>query len=228
MKLNDDFEVPVLVHGGRLAWVDSPAAGVRRRMLYRQGEEIARATSIVRYAPGSAFPRHAHDGGEEILVLEGVFQDEHGDYPAGAYFRNPPGTAHRPASAAGCTLFVRLWQFDRDDRAGVVRQPGAGEAGPLRPGAEDSRVLFQSALETVLLERWAAGAEVRLDNLRGLELLVVSGSFAVDGAPVEAQGWLRLPPGRSLDAVVASSGAEVWLKSAPLRLPNACALPPAT
>src|SRR4051812_49503996 len=88
----------LLVHAGKLDWVPSPAAGVDRRMLFRIGGEGARATSIVRYAPGSAFPRHAHGGGEEIVVLESVFQDEHGDYPGGRYFPHSPGTCPGPPS----------------------------------------------------------------------------------------------------------------------------------
>lgn len=53
MRINDDLTKPVIVHAARLDWVQSPAAGVERRMLYRVGGEVARATSIVRYAPGS-------------------------------------------------------------------------------------------------------------------------------------------------------------------------------
>src|SRR3546814_7366450 len=101
MRINDDLSQPVIVHAAKLDWVPSPAVGVDRRMLFRIGGEVARATSIVRYAPGSAFPRHTHGGGEEILALEGVFQDEYGEYSAGSYFRNSPGTAHTPASAEG-------------------------------------------------------------------------------------------------------------------------------
>jgi len=145
MRINDDLTRPVIVHAGRLDWVKSPAAGVDRRMLYRVGDEVARATSIVRYAPGSAFPRHVHSGGEEILVLEGTFQDEHGDYPAGSYFRNPPGTSHEPAAAQGCTIFVRLWQFREGDDRQIVRQPGEGEPAPLRDGAISARTLFAMA-----------------------------------------------------------------------------------
>jgi ChrR-like protein with cupin domain len=52
-------------------------------------------------------------------VLEGVFQDEHGDYPTGTYVRNPPTSSHTPASEAGCTIFVKLWQFDPHDRTPV-------------------------------------------------------------------------------------------------------------
>src|SRR5580704_18221339 len=102
MELNADFSRRAAVHAASLPWVPSPMAGVERRMLDRIGDEVARATSIVRYAPGSHFSPHTHDGGEEFLVLDGVFQDEHGDYPAGSYVRNPrpPGThpAQPPAA----------------------------------------------------------------------------------------------------------------------------------
>src|SRR5918993_663748 len=99
------------LHPARLPWAPSPMAGVERRMLDRVGGEVARATSIVRYAPGSRFSAHAHGGGEEFLVLEGVFSDEHGDFPTGSYVRNPPTSRHTPGSESGCTLFVKLWQF---------------------------------------------------------------------------------------------------------------------
>lgn len=92
MLLNDDFSARAVMHAANMDWVPSPTKGVERRMLFRIGDEKARATSIVRYAPQSRFPRHGHPGGEEILVLEGVFQDDHGDYPAGSYIRNPPGS----------------------------------------------------------------------------------------------------------------------------------------
>ena len=106
MEINADFSRRVAVHAARLPWVPSPMPGVERRMLDRIGGEVARATSIVRYAPGSRFSPHTHGGGEEFLVLEGVFEDEHGAYPAGSYVRNPPTSRHTPGSAPGCVLFV--------------------------------------------------------------------------------------------------------------------------
>ncbi|NBT51367.1 MAG: hypothetical protein EBT12_07410 [Marivivens sp.] len=154
MKINADFTQPVLVDAQQLDWIASPAAGVDRRMLFRIGDEVARATSIVRYAPGSQFPRHVHGGGEEILVLEGTFQDEHGDYPAGSYFRNPPGTSHVPAAKDGCTIFVRLWQFRKDDQMHIVRQPGEGDALETRNGALSARLLFRDEAEEVRIEEW--------------------------------------------------------------------------
>jgi hypothetical protein len=103
MELNADFSQRVAVHAARLPWVASPIAGVERRMLDRIGDEVARATSIVRYAPASRFSVHTHGGGEEFLVLDGVFQDERGDYPAGSYIRNPPTSRHTPGSSgAAC------------------------------------------------------------------------------------------------------------------------------
>ena len=119
MDLNSDFRTRAAVHAARLNWTPSPIPGVDRRMLDRIGDEVARATSIVRYAPHSRFSAHTHGGGEEFLVLDGVFQDEHGDYPTGTYVRNPPTTSHTPGSEPGCTLFVKLWQFDPDDREPV-------------------------------------------------------------------------------------------------------------
>jgi anti-sigma factor ChrR (cupin superfamily) len=90
MRLNDDLSAPTVVHAAAMDWVPSPAKGVERRMLFRIGEEKARATSILRYVPDSRFARHGHPGGEEFLVLEGIFQDETGDFPPGTYVRNPP------------------------------------------------------------------------------------------------------------------------------------------
>ena len=120
MRLNADFALPVVIHPGDAPWVASPLAGMERQMLDRIGEELARATSIVRYAPGSHFSAHGHPGGEEFLVLDGVFSDERGDYPAGTYVRNPIGSRHAPFSREGCTIFVKLMQFDPADRAEVV------------------------------------------------------------------------------------------------------------
>jgi anti-sigma factor ChrR (cupin superfamily) len=108
MRLRDDHRQAAVVHFAEAPWIESPEPGVVRKLLERSGEEVARATSIVRYAPGAAFSPHAHERGEEFLVLDGVFSDEHGDHVAGTYVRNAPGSSHRPFSRAGCTIFVKL------------------------------------------------------------------------------------------------------------------------
>lgn len=217
MRLNADLTQPVIVHAARLDWVPSPAAGVDRRMLYREGAEVARATSIVRYAPDSAFPEHVHSGGEEILVLDGTFQDEHGDYPAGSYFRNPPGTAHSPAAPDGCTIFVRLWQYRAGDEAQINRQPGEGTILPPRPGATAARLLFEDAAERVWIEDWTPGASLAVENRQGLEFLVTAGAARINGEDCIAQSWGRLPAGQPFEAAVGQAGAQVWFKAAPLQ-----------
>ncbi|ROT94518.1 cupin [Marinobacter sp. R17] len=223
MLLNEDLSSPARVHASALDWVPSPLGGVERRMLFRIGDEKARATSIVRYAPGSHFSAHNHPGGEEFLVLEGTFQDENGDYPAGSYVRNPPGSRHTPRSDGGCIIFVKLWQFRADDLEPVVRRPREGERAPLRPGIVAARLLFEGADERVLLEEWQPGAEVALEGFPGLELLVLDGRFSDGTDDLDRYTWLRLPAGESLKARVGPEGARVWYKVAPLMHERVCA-----
>jgi hypothetical protein len=54
LHVNADFSQRVIVRFEASEWVASPMPGVRRRMLDRIGAEVARATSIVRFEPGSA------------------------------------------------------------------------------------------------------------------------------------------------------------------------------
>lgn len=218
MDLNTDFSQRVLIHGDLVPWVPSPTAGVDRRMLDRIGGEVARATSIVRYAPDSLFPSHTHDGGEEFIVLDGVFQDEHGDYPAGTYIRNPPTTKHRPGSKKGCSIFVKLWQFDLADRTAVTinMYEQVPVAVPDRPGVA-VLPLFQDARETVQLETWAAGADISLDVPGGAELLVLEGACQESGDPMRAHSWLRIPVGGHINAVAGDQGTRVWIKTGGLR-----------
>lgn len=183
-------------------------------MLDRIGDEVARATSIVRYAPGSRFAAHTHGGGEEFLVLEGVFQDEHGDYPPGWYVRNPPTSSHIPGSASGCVIFVKLWQFTPDDRMPVRIDTRARSflPAPGRPGVA-LQPLFRSDREDVRLERWAAGARVEHSADGGIELLVLDGGFREGGEDFGVQSWLRLPAGSTLRAEARPEGCRVWVKS---------------
>jgi anti-sigma factor ChrR (cupin superfamily) len=74
MDKNEDFSRRVVIYTEKMDWLASPVAGVARRPLDRVGGEVARATSIVRYAPGSRFSPHSHAGGEELFILDGVFQ----------------------------------------------------------------------------------------------------------------------------------------------------------
>jgi anti-sigma factor ChrR (cupin superfamily) len=213
MKLNADFSQRAVVHGADLPWLPSPIPGVERRMLDRVGDEVARATTIVRYAPNSQFSSHVHGGGEEFLVLEGVFQDEHGDYPIGTYVRNPPTSSHRPGSAQGCVILVKLWQFDSADRAALTLDTTQQSyvADLTRPGV-GLMPLFADHRERVRLERWDAQTEIDLLALQGLEIFVIQGSFTESGAVFQRYSWLRLPSGARLSAKAGPVGCEMWVK----------------
>ena len=167
--INANLKEPVFVNTHALPWIESPLPGVQRRMLERDGDEVARATSIVRYAPGSDFSPHTHGGGEEFLVLDGIFSDEHGDYPAGTYVRNPTGSSHRPSSKDGCTIFVKLRQMDPDDQQQVRIDTGTTAWSPGRvPGAEKLHLYTRGTEEVALvrLEPISVRSEPRKNSHR--------------------------------------------------------------
>jgi anti-sigma factor ChrR (cupin superfamily) len=212
VRLNADRAERIVVDIGAQSWAASPEDGVDRIMLDREGGELARATSIVRYAPGTRFRQHEHGQGEEFLVLEGEFRDEHGVYPAGTYVRNPWGTRHGPFSPRGCLLFVKLRQVPRADTRRVVVEPAAAR-GVLGggPGVHEC-VLHASAHERVTLVRWpAAHAEPRHDHPHGEEILVLEGGFADRYGAYGARTWLRQPAG-SAHAPSTRTGCLMWIK----------------
>ncbi|MCU4652423.1 cupin domain-containing protein [Roseibacterium sp. SDUM158016] len=214
MKLNADFSARVVIRPADYAWAASPAAGVERMMLDRIGGEVARATTIVRFAPNSAFDAHTHGGGEEYLVLEGVFSDEAGDYPAGTYVRNPIGTSHRPhIGPEGATILVKLHQFeDTDTKQKVVDTrnaaftPGATEGVEVLP-------LHSVPTEEVGLHRWQPGTALPPHgHAGGAEIFVLEGSFADEHGTYPAGTWLRLPH-LFAHAPRTDEGCLLWVKS---------------
>ena len=220
MKINADLTMPAAVRSDELPWVPSPLPGVERRMLERDGDEVARVTSLVRYAPGSRFPAHTHTGGEEFLVLHGTFSDDYGDFPAGTYVRNPVGSRHAPHSENGTTILVKLWWMHPDDQDFVridTRREDLWQAAEF-PGV-DVMPLHAFNDETTAVYRLAPGSELPervLDG--GEEIFVLDG--ALDGADGEygAGSWCRTPIGNS-PALVSTAGARLFVKRGHLRAP---------
>ncbi|MBA4043138.1 MAG: cupin [Erythrobacter sp.] len=213
MRINADFSERVVIRPGDVDWVPSPMAGVERRMLDRVGGEVARATSLVRYAPDSYFSAHTHGGGEEYLVLEGVFSDEHGDYPAGTYVRNPIGSSHTPHSKDGCTIFVKLHQFDPQDTVQKVVRPSAGH---FLPGLVEGLSVFplhDFEVEHVALVRWEPGTRFnRHRHWGGEEILVLEGTFEDEHGRYPAGSWLRSPHG-SEHTPFSTEGCLIFVKT---------------
>ena len=211
--LNDDLTEAVIVHSSTLPWTPSPQQGVERRFLERVGGEVARATSIVRYAPGSSFPGHVHAKGEEYLVLSGTFSDRGGDFPEGSYVRNPPGSSHAPFTERGCVIFVKLRQMCESDRAGLVVQTRT--AGPLEVvSAGLSRLPLHRAErgEQVAIETLEPGARwLERGRLGGEEILVLEGDLLYGDEECSAGTWLRFPPGQER-GLVSKGGCRLWVK----------------
>lgn len=213
MQIHADLSQRAVVDSNDLPWVDSPLAGVERRMLERDGGEVARATSIVRYAPGSYFDAHTHGGGEEFLVLDGVFSDEMGDFPQGMYVRNPIGSSHKPYSENGATILVKLQQFEAEDQDYV--RVDTTEAAWLPGPASGLSVmpLHQFGTEHVALVKWEPGTRfVNHMHPGGEEIFVVSGTFADEHGTYEAGTWIRNPPG-SVHSPYSEEGCVIFVKT---------------
>ena len=191
--LNMDFNQKVVIETVLRDWTASPMPGVWRKPLAREDAERGHATSIVRYDPGARFSPHDHPKGEEILVLEGVFSDETGDYPAGTYFRNPEGFRHAPFSAEGCVLLVKLHQFQSDDTRHIVIDTHSAQ---FRPGSGNLQVLplHQHGAEQVALVRWPAGERFQAhSHLGGEEIYVISGELRDEHGSYPQGTWIRSP-----------------------------------
>jgi len=194
MKLHTDFKIKVTVNTESVPWAASPLKDVDRKMLERDGAEVARATSLVRYAPNSRFTTHQHDLGEEFFVLDGVFQDELGQYPAGTYVKNPTGSSHTPFTETGCTLFVKLrYQDPSDDERVVIDTELAAWHQGLVPGLTVMPLSTFVTTNTALV-RWAPGTYFNPHrHFGGEEIFVVDGVFEDEHGRYPKGYWLRSP-----------------------------------
>ena len=214
MRINDDFSKRVVIRPDDYEWVDSPMSGVERMMFDRIGNEVARATSLVRYAPNSKFSRHVHSGGEEFFVLEGEFADEHQVFPVGSYARNPIGTAHTPdVGEHGCVIFVKLQQFEPDDQSQFVVDTRESAWSPGQVPGLEVMSLHQYEREQVALVRWAPNTEFNTHtHWGGEEILVLAGTFFDDQGEYPAGTWIRSPHQSKHTPYTRDEGALIYVK----------------
>ena len=221
--IRNDFSKEEHVDVGALEWVPSPAVGVERRMLERIGDEVARASTVVRFAKGRSFDHHVHTGGEEYLVLEGCFSDSSGDYRKGTYVRNKINSAHQPWAGDDeqCQIFVKLRQmWDEEEESVVVDMMDGDAEWTAAPGGGKTRTLFHNGKtkEHVWLLKLDDGERATFGvHEGGMELLVLEGGFSDADAPsFGRQVWHRFPTsaaGRPLSWTAGPEGALVWVKS---------------
>lgn len=215
--INMNLSQRVVIETDRMEWDRSPASGVWRKPLEREDKESGHTSSVVRYAAGAGFPEHPHPLGEEILVLEGVFSDESGDYGPGTYLRNPPGSRHQPFSKEGCTIFVKLNQFDVRDLQ-VVRLDTHTQ--PWQPGIGGLEVmpLHSFEHEHVALVKWPAKERFQMHrHFGGEEIFVLSGAFCDEHGVYPAGTWIRSPHG-STHCPFVEEETLIWVKTGHLPL----------
>ena len=192
--VNADLLQRCVVDGNTLAWQPSPSPLVHRRLLERNGAEVARATSIVRYDAGATFHSHEHALGEEILVLDGTLSDEFGDYGPGTYLKSPSGSSHAPFSQGGCTLFVKLRHLSPDDSERVVVHT---HQSPWFQGMVDGLTvmpLSEFGTSHTAMVRWAPGTYFnRHQHYGGEEIYVVEGVFSDEHGRYTEGSWIRSP-----------------------------------
>ena len=215
MRVNDDFSQRVVVRPDEYQWIASPMPGVERMMLDRIGNEIARATTIVRYAPNSEFSPHTHGGGEEYFVLDGVFSDENDDYPAGTYVRNPIGSSHSPRiGSQGATIFVKLHQFAIDDSEQKVIDSSHGHWFPGSAFGLSVMALHTYVNERTALVKWSPNTQFNAhDHPGGEEILVLEGTLYDEHGTYPTGTWLRSPKFSQHTPFTQEDGATIYVKT---------------
>jgi anti-sigma factor ChrR (cupin superfamily) len=223
MIINADFSERVVVRPDEAKWTPSPHRGVDRLMLDRIGDEIARATSFVRFAPGSAFPHHTHSGGEEVYVMEGVFEDENGVHAAGSYLRDPTGSSHAPFSPQGCVLFVKLRQFDKNDKDRVDIDTASGDWRTAPEGFAVQPLHHFDGVTTFLVRLEPGTTLSRAIHPDGEEMVVIAGACSDAQGAYPAGAWIRDPGGHA-QGLFSALGCTLLVKTGHLAAgqPPAC------
>jgi anti-sigma factor ChrR (cupin superfamily) len=211
-NLNMDFDKRIVIHTEKMDWIASPSTSVFRKPLARADKESGHATSVVQYVKGASFKKHAHPNGEEILVLDGIFSDEHGDYPKGSYIRNPPGTSHSPFSKDGCTLLVKLHQFQSSDLEQVIINTGKTQ---WHQGIGGLQVmpLHSHIHENTALVKWPKNEVFQAhSHLGGEEIYVIKGTFQDQFGKYPKGTWIRSPH-NSQHTPFVEEETIIWVKT---------------
>lgn len=217
MRIHADFSKPIIITPHDNQWIKSPGGEVNRMMLDRIGEEKARATSLVEFAPNSQFPEHKHPLGEEVLVLSGVFtEDAEHHYPAGWYMRNPHQSAHHVSSESGCKIFVKLMQMTEDELEPTRINTYDPKNWVLSQGRHTCP-LFESKFEKTFLEKLEANQNFSETLERGIEVLIIAGELRSASNIYPTGTWMRLPLKSNLKFYAAASGATLYVKTGHLQ-----------
>lgn len=175
-------------------------------------------TMLTRFAPKGYFPLHGHPGGEEILVLDGYFQDETGVHPPGTYMLNPEGFVHRPHSDHGCLTFVKLRQHGGSQRQRIRTNIFEGPWQPGKVPQIQVQLLYQQQgfVEEVWIERWQPGTQLaNVVESKIKEIFIIEGSWSDELGQYPIHSWLRYPPNQPYSPV-STDGCLIYVKTYPV------------
>lgn len=223
ISIHSDKTKAELVKTSGIDWVaTSQAGGVYRKMIEREGtEKVARATTIVKFDPNQEFPRHTHDGGEEFLVLDGVWRDDYGAFPKYSYVRNYIGSGHTPSiGEEGCTILVKLRQMSHNSNDEPEHKAWESWTPENSPGIA-KQDLYASSLERTSVQLWPANSSIDITIPKnGAEIFVVDGKFSSHLGDHDEWSWCRVPNDTEgeikFSVKTGSEPAYVWTKEAHL------------
>ena len=217
MSINADVLKKVVMHSRTGSWVKDKSKKFDVMYLDLLDTVKPVATMLVRMPPSSMLAPQKLLGGKEVFVLEGTFQDERGSYPVGSYMRFPPGCSQEAYSDGGCLLFVKTWQFDKDDKNYVNIDTSVSK--PYRPKGRHGvhmQHVYSDAREDVRIERWDPNHRLKINQCNGLEVVVLDGEFFEPSTSYRQHSWLRIPPDQPLSVIVGDRAARVLIKESHL------------
>lgn len=197
-EFNADFSVPVVVETKELIWPVTLTAGIRQKCFEMVERNISRLTTLAQFPVGFTFNKFGHKGGVEFFVLAGVFSDTDGNYSSGYYVRNPMGTYNKPFTNNGCTVLIKLGQFQHLDQKRVVINTRNSEINWRAVGEPGvSRLnLHQFSEEEVNLYQIRSECWVTFNyKTHGLEVFVCQGAIIIKNNHYATCTWLRYPSG---------------------------------
>ncbi|MBD2437123.1 cupin domain-containing protein [Nostoc sp. FACHB-110] len=217
-KINHDSFSRAAVLSNSLTWYKTLHTGILFGCFESdQDVQSHPVTMLTKFEPGGFFGLHGHPGGEEILVLQGNFQDETGVHPPGTYLLNPEGFIHRPYSDEGCLTFVKLRQHGgktrRQVRVNIFELPW--QAGII-PEIKVKLLYEQMDYpEKVWIEQWQPGTALSnvVEN-EVKEIFVIEGTWSDELGDYPAYSWVRYSP-HCPYSPASKNGCLIYVKTYP-------------
>ena len=194
MKFNDDISQRAVLDSSTLPWIDSGQSGIQSKLLEDRADKFSRRTSIVTYGVNTLTETHICPLGQEILVLDGVYEDGAESYGEGTYIKNPPGSSYTVGSKSGCTLFVKINYLSPDDnQRTIIDTQNTDWFEGLVTGLTVLPLVEFGTRHTALV-RWAPKTKFNPHrHYGGEEILVLEGVFEDEFGSYPAGTWMRSP-----------------------------------